>query len=85
MWTCEYCFSHYVAAAVVIVIDYWLLVADWRGRIAAWVGVVAIANVYMSLYARLRVETEKERTDRRLAETKSKLISDTDNHAIPIR
>jgi hypothetical protein len=63
MFTCEYCFSHYVAAAVIAVTGFQLLLADWRGYVIAWFSVVAIANVYMSAYSRLRVEIQKEKAD----------------------
>jgi hypothetical protein len=56
MLTCEYCFSHYVAAAFLALTDYQLLLPDWRGYLVAWLALVAIANVYMSAYGRLRVE-----------------------------
>jgi hypothetical protein len=59
--TCEYCFSHYVAAGVVAFSGYRLLLDDWRGYVIAWLSLVAVANVYMSAYGRLRVETRKER------------------------
>jgi hypothetical protein len=56
MFTCEYCFSHYVTAAVVAATGYHLLFADWRGYGVAFFAVNAIANLYMALFARLRVE-----------------------------
>jgi hypothetical protein len=39
------------------------LLADWRGSAIAWLALVAMANVYMSLFSRLRVEIESERLD----------------------
>ena len=36
LFTCEYCFSHYVAGAVVLGTGYRLLLMDWRGAILAW-------------------------------------------------
>ncbi len=38
-----------------------LLLDDWRGYVIAWLALVAVANVYMSAYNRLRVEIRKER------------------------
>jgi hypothetical protein len=61
VWTCEYCFSHYVAGAFVAFADFRLLLDDWRGYVIAWFALVAVANVYMSAYGRLRVEIRKER------------------------
>jgi hypothetical protein len=61
VWTCEYCLSHYVAAAGVALTGYQLLLTDWRGYLLAWLALVAVANVYLSAYSRLRVEIHKER------------------------
>lgn len=63
VFTCEYCFSHYVAGAVVLATQYRVLLADWRGAAIGWFALVAVANVYMSLYARLRVDITSERLD----------------------
>jgi hypothetical protein len=58
LFTCEYCFSHYVAIAMIIGTGYKLLMADWRGYILAGFALVWIANVYMSLFAMMRVTTK---------------------------
>ncbi len=63
IFTCEYCFSHYVALTFVIVTGYRLLLDDWRGLLIAWLSVVGLANVYMSLFGRLRVDIKAERLD----------------------
>jgi hypothetical protein len=76
MWTCEYCFSHYVAAATVWLFGFTLLLDDWRGYLVSWLAVVAVANVYMSLYGHLRVETKKERS---LAEQIQASMNENDN------
>ena len=36
LFTCEYCFSHYVAAVVVLATEYRLLLPDWRGGLLGW-------------------------------------------------
>ena len=61
--TCEYCFSHYVAAGFVLMTGFRLLLGDWRGVVIAWLAVVAVANLYMSLYGRLRVDIRSERLE----------------------
>jgi len=66
--TCEYCFSHYVAAAVLWIMDFPMLRPDWRGYLVSWFALVAVANVYMSAYSRLRVEIRKEKTEISLVE-----------------
>ena len=63
VFTCEYCFSHYVSLAFVVLTDYRLLLDDWRGLGIAWLSVVGLANVYMSLFARVRVDIKAERLD----------------------
>ena len=62
LFTCEYCFSHYVALAGVLLIDLRLLVPGWRGTLLAWFATVWVANVYMGLFARLRLDIKRERT-----------------------
>lgn len=61
VFTCEYCFSHYVAAGALLGTGFRLLLPDWRGAVIAWFALVAVANVYMSLFARLRVDIKSER------------------------
>ena len=53
VFTCEYCFSHYVTAAVLVVTRYRLFFDDWRGYAIAGFSLVWIANMYMSLFGRL--------------------------------
>jgi len=71
--TCEYCFSHYVAAAFVALTNFHLLLADWRGVLIAWLAVVAVANLYMSLFGRLRVDIKSERLE---AEVKEQTLAE---------
>ncbi len=59
--TCEYCFSHYVALGFQILTGYKLLLDDWRGYVIGFFALVAIANVYMSAFGRLRVNLKAER------------------------
>src|ERR1700740_1502267 len=54
LFTCEYCFSHYVTAAVLAIPRYKLLFDDWRGYFVAGFSLVWVANVYMSFFGRLR-------------------------------
>ena len=63
LFTCEYCFSHYVAAAVVLATDYRLLIPDWRGAVLGWFTLVWVANIYMSLFGRLRLDIKRERVE----------------------
>ena len=63
LFTCEYCFSHYVAGAVVLGTGYRLLIPDWRGALLAWFTLVWVANIYMSLFGRLRLDIKRERVE----------------------
>jgi hypothetical protein len=61
LFTCEYCFSHYVAALTLFITRYHLLYDDWRGYVIAGLSLVWIANVYMSIFGRVRLEIVEER------------------------
>jgi hypothetical protein len=71
LFTCEYCFSHYVAAAVVLGTGYRLLIPDWRGAVLAWFTLVWLANIYMSLFGRLRLDIKRERVEIKAEEIKA--------------
>lgn len=60
LFTCEYCFSHYVAALALILFQFQLLYVGWRGYLISWFALVWIANFYMSLYNRLRLDIKHE-------------------------
>ncbi len=61
MFTCEYCFSHYVTILFIAITGYQLLLDDWRGYLIAFFALVWMANVYMSLYGFLRIDLKKEK------------------------
>lgn len=63
LFTCEYCFSHYVTIAFLALCNYKLFLNDWRGYILAGFSLVFIANVYMSLFALLRQAIKKEKVE----------------------
>jgi hypothetical protein len=68
LFTCEYCFSHYVSLFFVLLTEYTLLLPDWRGYLLAWFSVVWIANVYMSLFAYIRQDIKREKAEIKLLE-----------------
>src|SRR5690349_16999732 len=72
MWTCEYCLSHYITAAFIVLTGYQLLLDDWRGYFLGWLSVVAMANVYLSAYSRLRVEIKKDRATTQETESRAR-------------
>jgi hypothetical protein len=63
LFTCEYCFSHYVTALFLFVTRYKLLYEDWRGYLLALFALVWVANQYMSLYNRLRLDIKSEKIE----------------------
>ena len=63
LFTCEYCFSHYVAGGAVLLTGYRLLLPDWRGALIAWFALVWVANIYMSFFGRLRLDIKRERVE----------------------
>ena len=63
LFTCEYCFSHYVTLAMLVMTRYTLVFEDWRGYVIAGFSIVWIANLYMSLFGRLRLAITSERQD----------------------
>lgn len=60
LFTCEYCFSHYVTAAILLFTRFQLLYVGWRGYILSEFALVFVANVYMSLFNRLRLDIKHE-------------------------
>jgi len=70
LFTCEYCFSHYVTALFLALTNYRLLMDDWRGLLIAFFALVWVANQYMSLFARLRIGIKVERLEAKDIEQK---------------
>jgi hypothetical protein len=52
-----------VTAVLLFITRYKLLYLDWRGYLIAGLSLVWIANVYMGLFARMRLEVKRERVD----------------------
>jgi hypothetical protein len=68
LFTCEYCFSHYVTALMLVITGYTLLYTDWRGYLVGGFSIVWIANIYMSLYVLIRMDIKKERAEATIKE-----------------
>jgi hypothetical protein len=83
MLTCEYCFSHYVAMAFVAFTNWQLLVPGWRGYVLAWLSLVAVANVYMSIYGRLRVGIREHKTETQQMEAELEVSDSNGKLAAP--
>jgi len=76
LFTCEYCFSHYVALGGVLVTDLRLLVPGVWGTVLAWFATVWVANIYMSLFARLRLDIKRERVEIKQEEQVAEKLAD---------
>ncbi len=68
LFTCEYCFSHYVTLFFLVLTGYKLLLVDWRGYLIAWFALVWVANQYMTIYANIRVDLKVERLNAKKVE-----------------
>ncbi|MDP9161275.1 MAG: hypothetical protein M3O09_13730 [Acidobacteriota bacterium] len=68
LFTCEYCFSHYVTVAFLFITRFKLLFSDWRGYLISLFALVWISNQYMSIYNRLRLDIKHERVEIKAAE-----------------
>ena len=60
VFTCEYCFSHWVTVIILALTGFQLLIEDWRGYILGFFLIPWLANQWMSLYRRLRVGIKHE-------------------------
>jgi hypothetical protein len=68
LFTCEYCFSHWVTLLFLAMTDFKLIYDDWRGYVISGFTLVWLANHYMSLFGRLRIGIKSERIDVSLKE-----------------
>lgn len=68
LFTCEFCFSHYITILILILSKFTLLLPGWKGYILAGFSLVWIANCYMSIYGWLRVSLKRERVESKLQE-----------------
>ena len=71
LFTCEYCFSHYVTIIFLIITQFQLLYTGWRGYLIAWFALVWIANIYMSAFNRLRLEIKHENVEIAMDQSKT--------------
>jgi hypothetical protein len=71
LFTCEYCFSHYVSAGVLVATRFTLLFDDWRGYFVTWLALVWVANHLIGIYGRLRLGIRSERLEIGLKEAVS--------------
>jgi hypothetical protein len=70
VFTCEYCFSHWVTIFILILTGFRLLIDDWRGFVLAFFMLPWLANQWMSIYRRLRVGIKHENLQAKVVEEK---------------
>ena len=63
LFTCEYCFSHYITIGILFLTGFRLLYNDWRGYVIGGFSLVWIANIYMCLYSFIRLDIKKEKLE----------------------
>ncbi len=81
LFTCEYCFSHYISLFFLIVCDYTLVFDDWRGYLIGFFALVWVANIYMSLFALVRVGMKEKKMEADIKEEELKEIKTEDKKA----
>jgi hypothetical protein len=63
LFTCEYCFSHWVTAAFLVITRYKLLYDDWRGYLISLFALVYVSNFYTGLLGHVKLEVKKDRAE----------------------
>lgn len=82
LFTCEYCFSHYVTAIFLAITRFKLLFEDWRGYLIGGFALVWVANVYMNIYSRVRLDIKRERVE--IAAQEQTINEKTSKEAEPV-
>ena len=73
LFTCEYCFSHYITFLFLFLTRFRLLYDNWVGYVCSFFALVWVANAYMSLFGRLRVDIRSERAAATVKETEQQV------------
>jgi len=71
LFTCEYCFSHYVTILFLCLTGYKLLMDNWAGYLIAGFALVYVANAYMSLFGLIRQDIVKEKEEIKVLKNRS--------------
>lgn len=74
LFTCEYCFSHYVTLFFLLITKYTLIFTGWKGYLIGGFALVWIANIYMSIFGLVRVGMKKEKMEADIKEVELKEI-----------
>ena len=73
VWTCEYCFSHYVTVLFLAITRFHLLFDDWRGYLIAFFALPYISNLYMGIYAQTKLEAKKDRMEAKVIQHEAEI------------
>lgn len=76
LFTCEYCFSHYVSLFFMFLAGYHLLFNDWRGYLIAFFALVFVANIYLNLYNRLKVDITAQKIETKVKQKEIEKIDE---------
>lgn len=75
VFTCEYCFSHYITLGILLLTGFRLLFNDWRGYVLSGFSIVWIANMYIAIFSLLRFGIKKEKVEINFKEEQLKSTS----------
>ena len=78
LFTCEYCFSHYVTLFFIIVTGFQMIYSGWLGYLVSFFAVVWVANIYMSLFGLLRQGIKNEKITANIKEEVLSEVKDGD-------
>jgi|SRR5579859_1279137 len=79
LFTCEYCFSHWISLLLLAITRFHLIYADWRGYFLGLFALVWVANQYMSIFGRLRLDIKRERVEIKSVEHEVKKKTQTED------
>lgn len=68
LFTCEYCFSHWVALGLMLLTGFRILYDGFTGHLLAFFAVVWTANLFMGIHQKFRVQIRKDRADAKAKE-----------------
>lgn len=68
LFTCHYCFSHYVSVFFIAITGFKLLAPGWAGYVVALFALVWVSNFYVSLYAWLRQQYKTQKFEAKAVE-----------------
>ena len=68
IFTCEYCFSFYVSVLFLILTKFKLIFDDWRGYLISVFSLMWVANMYMNIFFKIRIDIKKTGTQAKIEE-----------------